>query len=386
MASTARWAIALLAVAATLTGCSSRDDRSGKRRKTAGERKPVAAPAGPRPPTSRNVTSSIAGMRLRAWTTDYSTTEIVESAGLPAPVVAELTALLQPATRAEPAIQWAAVLTGSSGPSRSIAIAYQYPSPGGITYGFAVTANSEDTYVVNQAIELTTESRADIEPGTIEDRDGDSVPDVSVVYRQHGADPATITDAGLILLASRTATTYAIPMFRHRIGDQRVEELTPWGGCWTREGNRPILILLVHEQTLVRVDGKEQPLHAKYSSAVYAPDDQGKLVQTALYAGVLGSASAVAPLTGQWRDWIGDAKAEVPMAPDGAPAWDVAPCPRKKQLALVVPAGSTRPSGGDGYSLLAWPSLDRSVTSDGVTKAGLPISALVELGDAGGLR
>jgi len=387
MASTVRWAVALLAVAAILVACSSRDERSGKRR-APGTHRPTTekVPAGPRPPTSRDVTSSIAGVKLRAWSGTLATTRITESASLPAPVVAELTALLGPATHAEPAIQWAAALTSSAAPGRPVALAYQYPSPGGITYGFAVTADREGTYVVNQAIELTSKSGAEIEPGEPADRDGDGVPDVSVVFRQHGDDPATISDAGLILLASRTATATAIPMYGHRVGNQQDEERTSWGGCWTRFGDRPTLILVGHQQTTVRVDGKEQPLHTKYSTKVYAPDDRGRLVQTAVYAGVLGSASEVAPLTGQWRDWIGDPKAEVPMAPEGALAWQIAPCPGKKQLALVVPAGATRPSGGDGYSLLAWPSTDRSVASDGVTKAGLPIGALVTLGDATGLR
>ena len=352
---------AAMALVLTVAACSSKDDTSPRAQSPPAE---AVAPPVSLGPSSRSIASSIAGNGLRKWIAATSTTAPQLAKQVPRAVLAELGALLAPVAIARPQLRWATPLRGDQG-GMTIAIAYDYAGDGRDVVGFTVAADRQGVYVINQAVEI---SAGDLEFGETRDIDGDAIDDIVVVYnRSRGED----REGGLILLGSKSAAPLALPLTRSRAGGARTTSI--WSSCWAYVDGRPALVTIV---------GERSPEHKKerHSAVVYAPDADGKLANTTLYAGLVGSSNSLDPLTEEWRKWIELPDARPPLASGGGGVHDPVTCPAKQHTALIVPMGATRPRGGDGYYLLAWPALERSRTIDGVKQSRLPAGSIVELG------
>ncbi len=361
MTSKSAWRAAVALVALTGTACSSKDDATPAREQI----RPAAPAAQPSlGPSSRSVASSISGKAMRKWIDATNTTAPIVAEQVPRAARAELDTLLAPVAIAKPRLRWATPMRGS-GRGMTMAIAYDYSADGTDLVGFTVAADRQGIYVINQAIEI---SAGDLEFGKSRDIDGDAIDDVIVVYSRSRGDER---EDGLILMGSKMAAPLALPLSRSRSGAGPTTSI--WSSCWANIDGRPVLITVVG-------DSARDSKRARYSSVVYAPDEDGKLAPATLYAGLVGSSNSLGPLTEEWRKWIESADAEPPLASADGRFGDPVSCPGKRHTALMVPMGATRPRGGDGYYLLAWPALEKGRTIEGVSQSRLPEGSIVELG------
>lgn len=383
--------LALLAAIA-IAGCKGDRGTSEKRAKPDREAQQAAAGAAPRsgrphlPPVAREVSSAITGKRLRPWARARPTGDgQVAGTAIPAEVSAELVALLEPVARARPTIAWVRVMKRDGG-APAVALAYEYALKD--TYGslqlagFTTVRDRGGKFHIHQIVEVTKYDTGDWHLAEDRDVDGDGVPDTIVVYNQTrgGSKPGSSADGGLVILTSKAAAALSVRLFERDRGDAQTELTRPFSNCWTRIGNKEVLVVIRQEDTMVEAGGEEKSMKTKYTSEVFAADKSGALVATPLYAGILGGATQADPLLDEWAEWTKSKAAPAIALEPRSKASAPVDCPVGERLAFIVPKRATKPKGNLGYYLLAWPSLLKADTAKEVVASGLPETAVVELG------